>query len=191
MDENKFIPLGYVSRTVGVSGVLLVKPFGGTEGLLSGRPLYLARGGRDDRAPGKSPAPDNSPDADAGPVPLSDYKLKAVPQGVWLKLKSHPTREKARELVGRQVGVWRGELPPPEEGEYYLADLMHLEARTESGRVLGTVEHLMETGASGLVLVIQDGRGGETLVPFTEECVPEVDLAGRMLTVAELPGLLD
>jgi ribosomal 30S subunit maturation factor RimM len=45
--------------------------------------------------------------------------------------------------------------------------------------------------ADCLVLVITDSEGHETLIPFSEDSVPEVDLKLGRLLVSELPGLLD
>jgi ribosomal 30S subunit maturation factor RimM len=48
----------------------------------------------------------------------------------------------------------------------------------------------MDLGAS-LVLSITGQGGREILVPFSEDCVPGVDLEAGRLVVSELPGLLD
>jgi 16S rRNA processing protein RimM len=124
------------------------------------------------------------------PQAVVGLKGKAVPKGVIAKLKGVSTREAAETLRGRELAVDRSALPEAGPDEYYQADLLGLEVVTTEGRPLGRVAHLMENGAA-LVLVVAGPDGREALVPFTEECVPEVDLASGLLKVAEVPGLLD
>ena len=88
-----------------------------------------------------------------------------------------------------ELSIDRLDLPAPEPDEFYHADLLGLKAVTESGREIGRVANLMENGA-GLILVVAGPGGQEFLVPFTDECVPEVDLDGGLVKVAEIPGLL-
>ncbi|CAK0747724.1 ribosome maturation factor RimM [Gammaproteobacteria bacterium] len=86
----------------------------------------------------------------------------------------------ARPLVGREIAVHRDVLPPPEEGEYYWADLIDLRVFTPQGVELGTVDHLIETGAND-VLVIHGER--KRLIPYLPgQVILEVDLmAGRLV----------
>ncbi len=79
----------------------------------------------------------------------------------------------------------RKELDTPEEDEYYVADLIDLEAVDSTGEVLGTVMSAFQTPAHE-VLVVRDQHGDastETYVPFTMEHVPEVDLQSRRIVV--------
>ncbi len=92
-------------------------------------------------------------------------------------------REAAARLTGTGLYVERASLPPPEEDEFYLADLVGLRAETAAGEALGHVRSVEEHGA-GAFLVL-DGPP-ERLVPFTRACVPVVDTAaGRV--VVDLP----
>jgi 16S rRNA processing protein RimM len=81
---------------------------------------------------------------------------------------------------GTPLEVDRGQLPEPEEDEYYVFQLVGLEVVEEGGRVLGTVAGV-DPGVANDVLVI---AGGPSL-PMVEECVRGVDLAaGRILVAA-------
>ena len=91
-------------------------------------------------------------------------------------------RDQALELVGSEVLIRRAQLPLPEVGEYYWADLEGLDVRTESGYNLGKVDHLLETGSND-VLVVVDGEK-ERLIPFIQPTtVVEVDLENRLMLV--------
>ncbi len=87
----------------------------------------------------------------------------------------------ALPLVGCEISVPREVFPAPEDGEYYWADLVGLRAFTLDGVDLGTVVHLVETGAND-VLVVRGDR--ERLIPYLpEQVVRSVDLAERRLLV--------
>jgi 16S rRNA processing protein RimM len=88
------------------------------------------------------------------------------------------TKEEADALRGLLLHVPRESLPEPDEDEFYLADLIGLSAVTPEGETLGKVKTVQDFGA-GDILEIEPGRGGASwYLPFTRECVPEVDLVG-------------
>ena len=89
-------------------------------------------------------------------------------------------RDAAARLTGTKLYVPREALPPPEEDEFYLADLVGLRAETAAGDALGRVRSVEEHGA-GAFLVL-DGPP-ERLVPFTRACVPVVDTAAGRVVV--------
>ena len=77
----------------------------------------------------------------------------------------------------------RDALPPPEDDEFYLADLVGLRVETAEGQVLGAVRGVQDFGAGDLLEVKPEG-GPSFWLPFTREAVPEVDIAGgRLLAV--------
>lgn len=102
-------------------------------------------------------------------------------KNVVVKLEGVDDREKAAALIGTEIAVMRSDLPATEAGEYYWADLEGLSVRTETGVELGTVDHLVATGAND-VLVVKGER--ERLIPFVkEQVVKNIDLDARLLIV--------
>ncbi|MDO1559421.1 ribosome maturation factor RimM [Brevundimonas sp. 2R-24] len=93
------------------------------------------------------------------------------------------TREQAEALRGLNLHVRRSTLPPPDdEDEFYLADLIGLEARSPEGEALGQVKAVQNFGA-GDILEIAPAEGGPTwYLPFTRAAVPEVRIAEGWLT---------
>ena len=92
-------------------------------------------------------------------------------------------RDAAAPLVGAKVCVRRDQFPAAEPGEYYWADLVGLRVVTRAGEELGRVDHLMETGAND-VLVVIDTTGRERLIPFLRETVVHaVDLVAGVIEV--------
>ena len=96
------------------------------------------------------------------------------------KLAVIEDRDAAAALRGREIGVPRSQLPESEAGEYYWADLIGLQVTNKQGVLLGRVETLLETAAQQ-VLVVKGDR--ERLIPFVEQAVVAVDVAGGSLVV--------
>lgn len=93
------------------------------------------------------------------------------------KLRGITTRTEAEPLANLELFVPRAALPPPAEEEFYLADLVGLEAVTAAGASLGRVVAVPDYGA-GPLLEIAPATGGESLLlPFTKAIVPVIDLA--------------
>ncbi|NYD42423.1 ribosome maturation factor RimM [Nocardioides panaciterrulae] len=78
---------------------------------------------------------------------------------------------------------------PEDPDEYYDHQLVGLAAYDLEGTLLGEVTALVHGGAQDL-LTIRTTDGRQALVPFVKALVPEVDLAGRRLVVADRPGLV-
>ena len=83
-------------------------------------------------------------------------------------------RSAAEALRGALVEVERSALPPLEDGEYYHADLIGLEAVDGDGNRVGTVSGVENYGAGDL-LEIEDSTGKRSLIPFREGIADVVD----------------
>ena len=112
-----------------------------------------------------------------------------VHRGIWLLgFEEIPDRTGAESLRGTRLLLAEPE-PSDEEG-WYEEDLVGLTARTPGGEIVGEVTAL-ELGAAQDRLVLRRPDGSETLVPFVEAIVPEVDPEAGRLVVDAPPGLLD
>ena len=91
-------------------------------------------------------------------------------------------RDAAAELMGSDILILRQQLPKPDADEYYWADLIGLDVQNQEGCKLGKVDHLLETGAND-VLVVVDGDI-ERLIPFLQQStILKVDLDGGVIVV--------
>ena len=104
--------------------------------------------------------------------------------GLVARAREIETREDAEALRGLKLYVDRDILPPPDEEEYYLADLIGLEARGPDGATIGRVKSVADFGAGDLLEIEPAGGGPSWWAPFTREAVPDVNLADGWLTVA-------
>ena len=78
---------------------------------------------------------------------------------------------------------------PEDPEEFYDHQIVGLAVLTTEGAGVGTVDSVVH-GAAQDLLVITTPDGREVLVPFVSALVPEVDVAGGRLVVADRPGLL-
>ena len=80
---------------------------------------------------------------------------------------------------GTVLAVLRDELPPPEEGGYYVFELVGLAVVEEGGRPLGAVQDVAP-GVANDVLELDTGLA----LPLVSHCVLDVDLERRRILVA-------
>jgi 16S rRNA processing protein RimM len=91
-------------------------------------------------------------------------------------------RTAAERLRGTALTVSRSILPPLEEGEFYLADLLELPVVTDAGEPVGRVCAVENFGATDIV-EIEKPDGAKFMVPLTKQAVPE--WSGERLVVAQ------
>jgi 16S rRNA processing protein RimM len=77
---------------------------------------------------------------------------------------------------------------PEDPDEFYDHQLVGLRVEDTDGAVIGEVTGLVHGAQDLLEVRATDGR--PTLVPFVAALVPEVDLAGGRVVVADRPGLV-
>jgi len=77
---------------------------------------------------------------------------------------------------------------PEDPDEFYDHQLIGLTAYDLEGAAIGEVTGLVHGAQDLLAIRANDGRS--TLVPFVKQLVPEVDVAGGRVVVADRPGLV-
>jgi 16S rRNA processing protein RimM len=79
---------------------------------------------------------------------------------------------------------------PEDPDEYYDHQLIDLDVVTRDGTPVGRIEEIAHLPHQDL-LVVRRADGGEVLVPFVGEIVPEIDLEGQRAVIDPPPGLID
>lgn len=124
---------------------------------------------------------------DNGQLALTLLSGRSFKGGVIARAKEVDTKEEADRLRGVKLFVDRASLPPADGDEFYIVDLIGLEAYAPDGTLLGKVKAAPDFGA-GELLEIDPGRLGKSwYLPFTRECVPDIDLAAGRLTAVRPP----
>lgn len=79
---------------------------------------------------------------------------------------------------------------PDDPDEFYDHQLADLDVVLRDGTPVGRVAQVAHLPYQDL-LVVERPDGGEVLIPFVTEIVPEIDLGARRVVVEPPPGLLD
>ena len=98
-------------------------------------------------------------------------------------------RNQAEALRGRELKVPRDRLPPPDDGETYVADLVGTVIAIAGEAAWGVVVGVVNYGAGDLLEVKAKDKSATVLIPYAEQFVVE-EREGSMLI--DLPeGYLD
>lgn len=164
MASEEFIPVGKISGAFGVRGWVKVYSFTEPRGnILEYSPLFLSRQG------------------EWIEIEVSGGHLQG--KGVVMGIANVTDRDQVQPLIGAELAIRKAQLEPADEDEFYWADLIGLSVENLDGEVLGTVEHLLETGAND-VLVVKADKQSERLIPFVvDDIVKLVDLDNKLIRV--------
>lgn len=106
---------------------------------------------------------------------------------ILLKFEGCDDREEAEKLRGELIYVPVDEAVPLEEDEYYLHEIVGLQAWTTEGEYLGRIEEVIDTGSND-VYVVRDGVR-ETLIPALSDVVLSIDTKQGRIEVQLMKGL--
>lgn len=109
---------------------------------------------------------------------------------VILKFKGFDNINDIERYKGCDLLVTRENAVPLEENEYYIVDLIGCTVVTDEGETLGELVDVMTTGAND-VYVVETAEGKEVLLPYTAECILNIDIDKKEIKAHILPGLLD
>lgn len=162
--ENKKVCLGVFTGAHGVKGDATIKTF-------TSEPKNIAAYG--------------TLESEDGRRKFTIKFIRTLKNGVALvRADEIAHREDALSLSGEKLFIARKNLPAPDQDEFYLEDLIGLQAVDQDGAASGTVSAVFNFGAGDLIELknVPDHKGA-VLVPFTKEAIPDVDLTGGTLTV--------
>ncbi|HEY7032862.1 MAG TPA: ribosome maturation factor RimM [Thermomicrobiales bacterium] len=103
-----------------------------------------------------------------------------------VRLKGVPTPEAGKEFRGQPVRIAGTDARPLEPGEFYLYQLIGLDAVDESGQPLGVVTDIMETGANDVLVVAPPDGGKDQLFPNHPDVVLDVNPEEGRLVIRPL-----
>ena len=165
-----WIELGVIAKPHGVRGELRVHVFNPESTLLEELAEVFLIGGQ-----GEEPA-------------LVDVEsTRRGPKALLMRLADVTTREGAEALRGYTLCVPREALPELEEGEYYLADLIGLEA-VEGSEPIGKIIEVVDYPSAECLKI--ERPGGYIEVPMVEPWLVRVDLRQgkvHLKDLAEIP----
>ena len=121
--------------------------------------------------------------------PLEIQGVKFFKQFVILKFKGIDNINDIERYKRCPLLVERKDAVELKEDEYFIADMIGIQVETEDREVFGTLKDVMETGAND-VYVIDTEEHGEVLIPAIKECILDVDVEKRKMTIHLMDGLI-
>ncbi len=121
---------------------------------------------------------------------MSLHKIETVrfhKQFVLLKFEDINTRNDAELLKNTEIKIDKENAIPCDENEYYISDLYNMKVVTDEGEDIGIIEDIIFTGANDVYIVKKDDS--QILIPAIKQCILNVDINEKIMTVHLLEGL--
>ena len=121
---------------------------------------------------------------------LNIESVKFFKNMVILKFKEFNNINEIEKYKGRDLLIRREQAVKLGPDENFIVDLIGLSVITDEGEDFGTMKDVLQTGAND-VYVIEHKSGKEYLFPAIKDCILNVDLEKKEMTVHVMDGLLD
>ena len=163
------LPIGAIVGPQGIRGQFKVKPF-------TAAPKSLSAYG-----------PVTTDNGQQMTLQIMSVNAKGL---VIVRAKGVDTRDAAEALRGLTLYVVRKNLPEPNDGEFYHADLLGMAVKGQDGTPLGILIAIHDFGA-GEIAELAPRKGSTIMVPFGVGRLIAVDMAAKELCLSVPDGLLD
>ncbi len=162
-EPRELVAIGVIEKPFGVRGEMRVRSLSDVPGRFEGLTQVTLEG----------PA--------GGMKQATVRSVRGMRGSYLLSLDLCSTPEEVALFRGWTVKIPQGSAPPLPQGEYYQYELIGLSVRDEGGRLVGTLEEILETPGHHVFIV--RGEQGEVLIPASKEAVMAVDVPGKTMTV--------
>jgi len=170
MTADNLILMGKFAATHGIKGQLRVVPYSGmADNLLLCKSLLVR-------------------DAKGEITQLEVASATGHGKKLLVSLQGFSGINQVLHFVGSEILLYKEQLSPPEDGEYYWFDLVGMKVVTTDGIDLGTLESIIETGSNDVYVAVAHGR--EYLIPALADTV-SIDIQAKLMTVTPFEGLFD
>lgn len=160
--KTKHIIVGKLGKTNGIHGWLnLYSSTEPTDNILTYQPLYWM--------------------TTSGWQQINVDEIKPHGKNFLIHLKGINTPEEAKKYTGKEIAILREQLPNLKQDEFYWTDLEGLTVINQNNTELGIIDHLLETHANDVMVVIGKKRH---LIPFIRnQVVINIDLDAKTMHV--------
>ena len=184
MPASEYAIVGLIRKAQGIRGEVVVEP-------LTDKPDVIFASGS--RVFAGTTTGDLAPAREISGVEqvptLTIASSKPFKKGFIIQFEELSDRDSAELWRGRYLLAPFSELPPLEEDQVYLHDLVGMNVVSTTGEKLGEVTTFYEL-PQGLVLDIRTQRGS-VMVPYRPEVVVRTDLDERTIVINEELGFMD
>lgn len=184
MAEPEYAIVGLIRKAQGIRGEVVVEP-------LTNKPdVVFASGSRvfAGTATGDLAVVRDVRGGEERPT-LTVAGSKPFKKGLIVQFEELKDRDSADLWRGRYLLAPFSELPPLEEDEVYLHDLVGMKVVSAQGEQIGTVTTFYEL-PQGIMLDIETSRGS-VVIPYRPEIIVQTDIAARTIVIDDKLGFLD
>ena len=133
---------------------------------------------------------EDTPEIYVGDVPMPVRSVRTQKNMVVLGLEGIDDRNAAEKAKGSLLYVTEEDLPELPEGEYYVRDIIGMDAVQDDGSHLGKVKDVIQNTAQD-VFEIETDEGKQVLVPNVPDFVLEINLQENRMKLKLIEGMLD
>ena len=119
-------------------------------------------------------------------VPHKILNVRIVANEVFVTLSGVSDRTAAEAFRGKFLYVDRADAIVPEEGSYFIADLIGVKVVTESGEELGVISEITEGKTDVIWIVTPNGK--KAAFPFLKRVLSSVDTEKGVMLVKDNIG---
>ncbi|HKM21894.1 MAG TPA: ribosome maturation factor RimM [Lachnospiraceae bacterium] len=128
-------------------------------------------------------------DTDKELLTLEIEGVKFFKQFAILKFKGFDNINDIEKYKGKNLYVTRQNAVKLQKDEYFVADLIGITVVDEDGQEIGTMTDYLETGANDVyTITMKDGK--ELLLPAIKQCILNIDIEQKVMTVHIMDGLV-
>ena len=184
MPEPEYAIVGLIRKAQGIRGEVVVEP-------LTDKPDVIFASGS--RVFAGTPSGDLAVVTDVMGVEdtptLTVVGTKPFKKGLIVQFEELADRDSAELWRGRYLLAPFAELPPLQEDEVYLHDLIGMSVVSVAGALIGTVTTFYEL-PQGIMLDVKT-KTGSTIIPYRPEVIARCDISERTIVIDDTIGLLD
>ena len=184
MPEPEYAIVGLIRKAQGIRGEVVIEP-------LTDKPDVVFASGSRVFAGTSSGDPavihDLRGEEEIPTLTISDSR--PFKKGLLVQFEELQDRDSAELWRGRYLLARFDQLPPLEENQVYLHDLIGMKVVSAAGDDLGSVTTFYEL-PQGLMLDVGTPRGS-VLIPYRPELVIRTDIEARTIVINDTPGLMD
>ncbi|MEO8910390.1 MAG: ribosome maturation factor RimM [Gemmatimonadaceae bacterium] len=184
MTEPEYAIVGLIRKAQGIRGEVVVEP-------LTNKPdVVFASGSRVFAGTSTGDLAVAHDVRGEGEIPtLTVVSTKPFKKGLIVQFEELADRDSAELWRGRYLLAPFSELPPLEDDEVYLHDLLGMKVVSAQGEEIGEVTTFYEL-PQGIMLDIATRRGS-VIVPYRPEVIVRTDVEARTIIIDDKLGFLD
>ncbi len=184
MPEPEYAIVGLIRKAQGIRGEVIVEPLTDKPDVVfaSGSRVFAGTSSgdlaivKDVKGEGETPT-------------LTVAASKPFKKGLIVQFEELDDRDSAELWRGRYLLAPFAELPPLQEDQVYLHDLIGMSVVRVNGERIGVVTTFYEL-PQGIMLDVKT-VGGSVIIPYRPEIIARTDIAERNIVIDDTIGLLD